>query len=452
MYNMGSITNTPIPQVFEDQPSVDERLALIERVAASEQLRRSARLRDFLLYVGRQSLLEGCPEINEQEIGTKVFGRSPSYIRSQDNIVRVNATELRKRIELYFATEGAHETLILEIPRGGYRPVFHRRITQEPVRSELSGEAMLPVTSLPHSQDLVAPNPPRLTTHILWGLLSVALVGVCLVLFQQNRTMRRLLYTWEGKPALAAFWGDFLHSHQETDIVLADASFTLIEDLIQHPIPLGDYLSRNYMRQIQSSNISPDRRADLDQISSRNLVTFGDFRAAQQILALTPVSSSLRLGLSRYYQADSIKRNNVILIGGKKANPWIRLFDEEMNFSLDFDVSHSQAFVANRNPQPGEKAIYAAPADPNTLVSYSVVAYMPNPSRTGNAIILAGTDSDATNAAAEFLTSEEQLEKLRNILHAKTFPYFEVLLKTSRLSGTSLSAQLVAYRAYPDLH
>ena len=31
-----------------------------------------------------------------------------------------------------------------------------------------------------------------------------------------------------------------------------------------------------------------------------------------------------------------------------------------------------------------------------------------------------------------------------------TFPYFEVLLKTSRLSGTSLSAEMLAYRTYPD--
>lgn len=100
-----------------EEPTVEERRALIERVAASSQFRRSARLRDFLLYVGGQSLKEGCPEIHEQEIGTKVFGRSSTYDRSQDNIVRVNATELRKRIEAYFASEeGAHETLILEIP------------------------------------------------------------------------------------------------------------------------------------------------------------------------------------------------------------------------------------------------------------------------------------------------------------------------------------------------
>jgi hypothetical protein len=47
--------------------------------SASEHFRRSPRLRDFLLYVGHQSQKEGCPEIHEQEIGAKVFGRSSSY-------------------------------------------------------------------------------------------------------------------------------------------------------------------------------------------------------------------------------------------------------------------------------------------------------------------------------------------------------------------------------------
>jgi len=436
-------------EVVDDQLSIDERRALVERIAASVQFRRSARLRDFLLYVGRQALIEGCPEINEQEIGTKVFGRSSSYDRSQDNIVRVNATELRKRIDLYFASEGAHESLLIEIPRGGYKPIFRRRIPKVQEQPTLSDDACLSMVPLPDDITLATPSKG---VRMLWPILSLVFAVVCLVLLQQNRAMRKTLYPWDGKPAVAAFWADFLHSHQQTDIVLPDASVTLIEDLTQHPISLGDYMSRNYMREVQASDISPDRRFDLNQIFNRNLVTFGDFRAAQQILALTPVSSSLHLALSRYYMADSIKRNNVILIGGKKANPWIRLFDDQMNFSLDYDTAHSQGFVTNRNPQLGEEAIYSSPADPNTLTSYSVIAYLPNPSRTGNAIILAGIDSDATNAAAEFLTSEEQLEKFQRILHLQTFPYFEVLPKTSRLSGTSFSAEPIAYRTYPNLH
>ena len=84
-------------------------------------------------------------------------------------------------------------------------------------------------------------------------------------------------------------------------------------------------------------------------------------------------------------------------------------------------------------------------------MGYSVIAYLPNPSRTRSAIIIAGTDSDATNAAAEFVTSEEQLQRLRSTLHTDRIPYFEALLRTSQLTGTSFNAEIVAYRTYPGL-
>jgi hypothetical protein len=452
---MNSIANLPTDEALKDEPGVDERRALIERVAASAHFRRSARLRDFLLYVGGQSLKDGCPEINEQEIGVKVFGRPLSYDRSQDNIVRVNATELRKRIELYFASEGAHESLVLEIPRGGYKPIFHRRLpeTQNPeTQDRLAPTPKLLETLLPQDLAPVVGKDSRNRVDIVWGATTLALAIACLMLFQQNRTLRRAIFTWDGRPAVATFWTDFVRSHQEIDIVLPDASVSLSEEIVGHPMSLSDYLDHSYMRQPQSLNLSSDRINDLNGIFAHNLVTMGDFHAAQQILALTPLSPSLHLTFSRFYTADSVKRNSFILIGGKKANPWVRLFDDQMNFSLDYDNEHSQAFIANRHPQSGEQKTYAATMDPNAFIGYSVIAYLPNPSRTGNAIILAGTDSDATSAAAEFLTSEEQLGKFQNTLRLKTFPYFEVLLKTSRLSGTSFSAELLAYRTYQGLH
>jgi hypothetical protein len=67
-------------------------------------------------------------------------------------------------------------------------------------------------------------------------------------------------------------------------------------------------------------------------------------------------------------------------------------------------------------------------------------------------VILAGTDSDATSAAAEFLASNQDLQRFLTSLRVKKFPYFEILLKTSRLSGTSFSSELLAYRTYPELH
>lgn len=454
---MASVSDNPAPAISGDQPSVEERRALIERVAASEQFSRSTRLRDFLLYVGRQSLKEGCPEIHEQEIGAKVFGRPASYDRSQDNIVRVNATELRKRIESYFASDGADETLVFEIPRGGYKPVFHRRL---PLPE--GDEHRAPSREEPHAD--VSGAPVRATAgnkrsgfrgtmgRVGWPTASLVLAVACIVLFEQNRTMEKALHPWEGRPAVAVFWTGFLDPHKETDIVLPDDSASVIEDITGKPTSLEDYLSREFIRRTQDSKMSADRKQDVYQVFNHNLVTFGAVRAALLVLGQIPQNFPSYVTMTRHFTADAIKRNNVVLIGGKKSVPWDLLFDDQLNFVTDYDDAKSLQFVRNRHPKAGEQAIYAVSEAPNSLTGYASIAYLPNPSQTGSVIILAGTDSDATGAAAAFLTAEQQMEKLRKTLGTDRFPYFEVLLKTSRLSGTFFDAEIVAYRTYPSQH
>src|SRR5689334_2887496 len=107
--------------------TADARLLLVERIAASRYLSRSARLRDLLLYLASSVVENEAEEIHEQEVGHRVFGRPADYDTANDNIVRVHASMLRKRLEQYFASEGAGEPLILEIPKGNYAPVFRER-------------------------------------------------------------------------------------------------------------------------------------------------------------------------------------------------------------------------------------------------------------------------------------------------------------------------------------
>jgi hypothetical protein len=143
-------------------------------------------------------------------------------------------------------------------------------------------------------------------------------------------------------------------------------------------------------------------------------------------------------------------RNNVILLGGEKAQPWVHLFDKDLNFQVDYEDLPPLSFVRNRNPKPGEQTAYPEPGMVQNLTGYAMVAYLPNPNRTGHTIILAGTDSDATTAATAFLTSEDQMESFRKLLHVDRFPPFEVLLKVSRISGTFLDSERIAYRTYPE--
>jgi hypothetical protein len=182
----------------------------------------------------------------------------------------------------------------------------------------------------------------------------------------------------------------------------------------------------------------------------RNYGSIGDFRVAQRIGALDPLGSNIHLYAARDFEPSRVKQDNVILIGGRKSNPWVDLFADRLNFSVEYDPKSFVNFVRNRAPVAGEQAVYNSPPAPGPNSGYSVVAYLPNDAG-GKVLIVAGTGSEATEGAGEFLTSEDQLAAFQRLLHVSTLPYFEVLLKTTHLNGTPMNATIVAYRTYPGL-
>lgn len=417
---------------------------VLERAAASTTLKRAARLRQFLFYVGAQSLKEGRTDIHEQEIGRAVFGRGETYDTSQDNIVRVSATELRKRVGTYFATEGCAEPIVFEIPRGSYMPSFRLRAVESSSTPASSSE--VPAAALQIPVTAQAGHWPRLLLAVI-ALLAVVLGVICIALWQQNQALTRRIHPWTDQPALAAFWSRFFASSHQTDVVLADTSFMLIEDMTGQPISLSDYLNRSYVAKLQSlTGYGPPGL--LASIPARDDGSFGDFRVAQHILALDPGDANLLLNYAHDYTADDLKRNNVILIGSRRSNPWVELFTDQLNFDLEYDRNLHQALVRNLHPRAGEQPIYAQPANPYATLGYSVIAFVPNPSHTASALLIEGTNSEATNAAGDFITSEQSMQNFLSKLPAGKFTYFELLLRTSRVAGTPLRAEIVAYRTH----
>lgn len=411
---------------------------VLERVAASPALKRAARLREFLLYVGTKSLREGRTAIHEQEIGREVFGRGESYDTSQDNIVRVSATELRKRLDAYFANEGRDEPIVFEIPRGSYAPAFRLRAADKPQPA--------PVVETPQTSVLTASSRPGVLV-IAVSTVALVLAVACLVLWRQNQSLKVRLHPWQANPAIAAFWSNFFNSQKQNDIVLADTSFMLVEDMTKRSYSLNDYLSRSYSSEISQAKGSIDPKL-LASIASRNNGSFGDFRVAQRILALDPGASNIFLAYARDYGADAIKRDNVILIGSRKSNPWVQLFADQLNFAVHYDPALEESVVTNLQPKPGEQPVYAPPVDPGAALGYSVIAYLPNPSKTASALIIEGTNSEATDAAGDFVTSGDSMQGFLEKLPGKKLTYFELLLRTNRVAGTPLKAEMVAYRTY----
>jgi hypothetical protein len=118
-----------------------------------------------------------------------------------------------------------------------------------------------------------------------------------------------------------------------------------------------------------------------------------------------------------------------------------------MNFDLEYDSAERRPYVVNRAPQSGEASQYPAAGGADAIgTGYAVVAFMPDLSGKGRTLIIEGTDSQATGAAGDFITSEDSLARLEKKFPAGKIPYFEVLLRTVQLSGTPLHGQVIAYR------
>lgn len=107
--------------------SPDEIRAQLERILRSQTLGGSDQLKRLLRLVVERTL-NGQPELlKEYNLGLEVFQRPPDYDPKLDPIVRVQARRLRAKLDEYYATEGAHESLIVRIPKGAYVPSFETR-------------------------------------------------------------------------------------------------------------------------------------------------------------------------------------------------------------------------------------------------------------------------------------------------------------------------------------
>src|ERR1700693_1199990 len=119
-----------VPEMPIETAASKEKKELVDRVSNSPTFQRSPRLREFLLYVADCSINEQLEGVREQQIAANVFNRKPDYNPGQDNIVRVEARSLRKRLETYFATEGKDEPIVISMPKGSYAICFEPRVPE----------------------------------------------------------------------------------------------------------------------------------------------------------------------------------------------------------------------------------------------------------------------------------------------------------------------------------
>jgi hypothetical protein len=112
---------------IDDTPTEEEIRVAVEHIVLSSPFRRSPQLVAFIRFVVEAALGGKAEYIKSYTIGVEALGRGESFNPQVDPIVRVEAARIRRALANYFAREGAGRSIVVEIPLGGYVPVFRRR-------------------------------------------------------------------------------------------------------------------------------------------------------------------------------------------------------------------------------------------------------------------------------------------------------------------------------------
>ncbi|MGD0871725.1 MAG: helix-turn-helix domain-containing protein [Bryobacteraceae bacterium] len=427
-------------------PAAQWKHELVARVGASGVFERSPRLRELLTYLCEQAIQNRLEDLKEQAIGRRVFGRAPDYSPGEDNIVRVEVRHLRKRLEEYFAGQGKGEPVVIVIHRGGYVPEFEPREVPP---------------SLAPAEPEPGPAPGR-----RWGI-PAGRPAVWLAAFLAVGLAAAGVWWWSAGGQFAdrsaqavsrngqrgPIWQMLFDGQQAATIVCADSTLVMAQSITHQPISLEDYVQRDYGR--GAPKLTPDQRSLLHTLQGWQFTDVTDVRLVQRMSRLnTEFWGRVLVRSARTVQLQDFKNGNLVLLGSSHSNPWILLFEPQLNFrfGFDFEPQKHSAYILNTAPQAGEQAVYRAASPGESGEVYSTIALVPNLRHSGHVLIIAGSTAEGTETAGEFLMNREASGGLVRELLSRNkgrMPYFEVLLESGAFAGVAQSARVVAMRILP---
>ncbi|WP_035356828.1 winged helix-turn-helix domain-containing protein [Edaphobacter aggregans] len=425
----------------------EERWQAVLHIVNSPLFSRSSRLSQLLLYLAEQTLLDRTELLNEQNIATEVFARGDDFDPGVDTIVRSHMVRLRQRLDQY-AADSQDTVFRVTIPKGEYLVRFDRVVASF---RELAEPQTIPqiAARAPSVTGEDTSSRSRWVTNPLFlpcCLMSVLIVFLSFALF--STPYRDRAKTAPNRPT-HPLWNRIFQSSRPTTFVAADNGLVLLHWMTRKDTTLTEYLNHDFRQETQG--LSRERIDEILNIANRRYTSFVDlnlFRRVQQLPFASP--DKLIVKYARDLRMDELKQGNIILSGARGANPWLELYEPQMNFFGSNDgVHHIYSFI-NRQPQPGEPDRYfVSDSDPKRRV-LGVLAFISNLDGNGNALVIEGNSMAGTEAITDFLFNDDALLPFLNQLKRPdgTLPHFEVLIESNSVNGNAGSFHILAYRTH----
>jgi hypothetical protein len=414
---MSKLQNASRPLSPPQEARIRETL---DRVAASPAFRKSEQCQRFLRYVVEHSRQGQDEVLRERNIGIEVFGRRPDYDTADDPVVRVRATEVRKRLAQYQAESASPDDVRFEIPSGSYRAEFH--FPPEPSSEAIPGLARKP-------------------KHRLLRIAPVAALAVVVPII--------VVLTRRSAPPpgpVDQFWAPVLASDKPVLLYCGQPVVYFLSGEVQkryrRTLPPGKRrgaypVTLDPKDSILGSDVIPV----IDQF-----VGIGNAHTAALLTALlASKGKSVEIRYANDLSFSDLRRSPSVLIGAF-SNLWTLEMQDKLRFVFEQDEDIRR--IRDRSNDRIWRLSDLAP-DGKTPEDYAVVSRLFN-SGTGQVLIsAAGITQYGTRAAGEFLTTSTLLkEALAGAPADWPRKNIQVLLRTTVYRGTPATPTVVASQVW----
>jgi hypothetical protein len=409
--------------------SRSELLDQLERIVQSKHFRNSKRYPSFLRFVVEQTLAGKTDGLKERTLGVDVFGRPSHYDTNDDPVVRVTAGEIRKRIAQYYQEAGHEEELRIYLPLGSYVPHFLPAAHPIPVAEHdhlrhpsdgaialapsLEHEMAEPQAIVPEVGKSVAAIGRSRKTFLIYLLVFLVIAAALLAagMLQQNHLRPR---------GIDYFWHPVLTSGAPALIVIGVHS--LDERGQDQPTTTRAGSTRDGQENMLTSMV----RSDMVPVS--DIVSYSEV-----IDLLTRRTHPYRTKGSIDTTLEDLRQGPVILIGGLD-NVWTKRLVAPLRYSFFASTQLESEIRDSKDPSRVWKFNNMQPVSGYSR-DYAIVASYFDPTIGQHVLVVAGIGKAGTQAAAEFLTSDQDLKSWLAEERVPPGKNVELVLSTEILDG-----------------
>lgn len=431
-----------------DQAAVARELELI---LASPFFHASKRSQQFLKYVVQYRLDGNEEPLKERLLGTVLYNRPAGYATGDDSVVRVQAGEVRRRLEQYYQDPPADSVVHIDLPLGSYAPEF-RWASLAP-----SGNHHLTRASVVTEIERPAAKRSRKMVLSVVGLISALLLVGTFIGF-------RIYHRKPSVITLDQFWSPIFATSKPALICLPKPIFYrpstgLFKRTEKSP---GEF-----DKEVDRMNGRPHLRPN-DRIAWGDMVEFDDFGVSKgdvkaafrlsNLLVKAGKDTELRIGSD--YGWDDLRNAPAVVIGAF-SNPWSMKIISGLHFNFverspnpstepedRISPGAQDARILRIEEQGGAGRVWSSKFDPRTSVltdDYGLISRLVNSSTGQFVVSVAGITAPGSEAAAEVASSQDELQKaLRSASPDWYRKNVQIVVKTTVEDGVAGPPEIVA--------